>query len=121
MYLQELIAHIRRGVVEKYISEQTFIDGDRRMENYRFAVSHDEPAIQVSDVVVGLLGKFYSMLLRHDWEEVVEMRESLNARQEASLSLLRKLRDRSLNENQAFAHVVLSLEDRRREALFLDH
>jgi hypothetical protein len=49
------------------------------------------------------------------------MRRSLNARQEASLSLLRKLRDRSLDENQAFAHVVLSLEDRRREALFLDH
>lgn len=61
------------------------------------------------------------MLLRHDREEVLEMRRSLNARQEVNLSLIRRLRDRSLNENQAFAHVVLSLEDRRREALFLDH
>jgi hypothetical protein len=107
-------------VVEKYIGEQAFMDGDRRLQTYRFAVSHDEPAIQTSDVVAGMLGKFFSLLQRCDRQELFEMRRSLNTRQKISLSLLRRLRDRSLEENTAFAHVILSLEDRRREALFLD-
>lgn len=107
-------------VVQDYIDGLDLVDGDHSLNNYRFAISHDEPAIQISDIVVGVLGKFYSMLQQGTWEENVQMRRNLNPRQEVSLSLLRRIRDRSIEQNSAFAHVVLSLEDRRREALWLD-
>jgi hypothetical protein len=107
-------------VVQNYIGGQILMDGGRPVSNYRFAISHDEPAVQISDVVVGMLGKFYSMLQQSTREEIIQARRSLNPRQEISLSLLRRLRDRSIEENPAFAHVILSLEDRQREALFLD-
>ena len=44
-------------VVQDYIGQQTFVDDDRTLDIYRFATSHDEPGIQISDVIAGLLGE----------------------------------------------------------------
>ncbi|WP_024921356.1 MULTISPECIES: DUF3800 domain-containing protein [unclassified Afipia] len=106
-------------VVEEYIGQQTFVDGDRTLDTYRFATSHDEPGVQVSDVVAGLLGKFFSMLQDCNLEELAEMRHALNPNQQRSLALFTQLLDRSLAENPAFAHYILSAEDQRRAAFFL--
>jgi hypothetical protein len=59
------------------------------------------------------------MLQRCNIEELSKMRRALNPRQKRNLALLRRLLDRSLEENPAFAHFVLGLEDRRRAELFL--
>lgn len=106
-------------VVQDYIGRQTFVDGDQKLDIYRFATSHDEPGVQISDVIAGLLGKFFSMLQRYEFEELAEMRHQLNPQQERSLALLRQVLDRSLEENPAFAHYILSFEDQRRAAFFL--
>jgi hypothetical protein len=39
------------------IAQQTFVDDDRTLDIYRFATSRDEPGIQISDVIAGLLGE----------------------------------------------------------------
>ena len=106
-------------VIEDYIGEQTFFDGDRKLNIHRFAASHDEPGIQISDVIAGLLGKFFSMIQHSSFEELAEMRRALNAQQERNLALLKQLLDRSLEENPAFAHYILSFEDQHRAASFL--
>lgn len=106
-------------VVQNYIASHTFVDGDRTLAIHRFAASHDEPGIQVSDVVAGLLGKFFSLIQSNGFEDLAEMRASLSAQQELNLNLFRKLLDRSLEENHAFAHFILSLEDQQRAASFL--
>ncbi|MBR1177086.1 DUF3800 domain-containing protein [Bradyrhizobium sp. KB893862 SZCCT0404] len=106
-------------VVEEYIGQQTFIDGERTLDTYRFATSHDEPGVQISDVIAGLLGKFFSMLRDCDPEQLADMRRALNPQQARSVALLRHLLDRSLAENPAFAHYILSAEDQGRAALFL--
>lgn len=106
-------------VVQDYIGQQSFVDGDRTLDIFRFATSHDEPGIQISDVIAGLLGKFFSMLQRCEFEELAELRQSLNPQQEKNLALLRDVLDRSLEENLAFAHYILSSEDQRRAAFFL--
>jgi hypothetical protein len=106
-------------VVQEYIGQQTFVDGGRTVDIYRFATSHDEPGIQISDVIAGMLGKFFSMLQRFGFEELADLRSSLNSQQERNLALLRQVFHRSLEENPAFAHFILSSEDQRRAALFL--
>lgn len=107
-------------VIEEYIGEQVLMDGDRQLTTFRFAVSHDEPGVQVSDVIAGLLGKFFSLIQRNDSDQLDAICETFSAQQETNLGLLKRLLDRSLEENKAFAHRVLSLEDQRRASLLLD-
>jgi hypothetical protein len=47
------------------------------------------------------------------------MHYELSAQQKRNLVLLKELLDRSLEENSAFAHFILSLEDQERAAFFL--
>ncbi|MCP1908960.1 hypothetical protein J2R96_001440 [Bradyrhizobium elkanii] len=107
-------------VVQSYISGQTLTDGERPLATFRFAVSNDEPGIQISDVVTGVLGKLFSFIQESELSDLVEWRESLSHQQERNLGLLRQLLDRSLEENSAFAHYVMSLEDRQRAAFLLE-
>jgi hypothetical protein len=107
-------------VVQSYISGETLTDGERTLSNYRFAVSDDEPGIQISDVITGVLGKLFSFIQETELGDLVQWRESLNPQQERNLGLLRQLLDRSLEENRAFAHYVLSLEDQQRAAFLLE-
>lgn len=108
-------------VVRSYISGQTFTDGERKLTNFRFAVSGDEPGVQISDVVTGVLGKLFSFIQETEFDDLVLWRENVDPQQERNLGLLRRLLDLSLKENPAFAHYVLSLEDRRRAAFLLEH
>lgn len=59
------------------------------------------------------------MLQRCEFEELAELRQGVNSQQEQNLALLRAVLDRSLEENPAFAHYILSAEDQRRAAFFL--
>jgi hypothetical protein len=106
-------------VVKEYLAGQVFVDGEREISNHRFVASHDEPGVQISDVVAGLLGKFFSLIQSTAPPELHQIRESLTIQQKRSLGLLSELLDRSLRENPAFAHFILSLEDQARAAFFL--
>jgi hypothetical protein len=107
-------------VVSSYISGQIFTDGESTLTNHRFVISDDEPGIQISDIIVGVLGKMFSFIQEADLDGLVSWRQNLDPQQERNLSLLRMLLDRSLEENAAFAYYVLSLEDRQRAALLLE-
>ncbi|MCP1975668.1 DUF3800 domain-containing protein [Bradyrhizobium elkanii] len=107
-------------VIKSYIGDQKFVDNGRAVEIHRFAQSHDEAGIQISDVVAGLLGKFFTMIQQHDLDELRDTREALTSQQAKNLALLSELLDRALDENKAFAHYVLSLDDQRNAGYFLD-
>lgn len=107
-------------VIEKHLTGTRFGDGDRELKHFRFALSHDETGIQVADVVTGLLGKFFSFICATDAVELVVKRRDLKAQQKHTLGMLSELLDRSIAENKAFAHFVLSLEDQQKAGFFLD-
>lgn len=46
-------------VVKAAIGHRRFVDAGKPLDPYRFARSHDEHGIQISDVVVGLLGRCF--------------------------------------------------------------
>jgi hypothetical protein len=58
-------------VIMDYIGAQGFMDGEQPLDIHRFAASHDEPGIQISDIVAGTLGKFFSMIQRSSHEELL--------------------------------------------------
>ncbi len=107
-------------VVKQYLSGTHFADGDRELRHFRFALSHDEIGIQIADVVTGLLGKFFSFICTTSAPELAVTRRALSAQQKRTLTGLNGLLDRSIEENKAFAHYVLSPEDQEKAGFFLD-
>lgn len=107
-------------VIRDYLSGIEFRDGADVMTNFRFAVSHDEPGIQVSDVVVGLLGKMFSFICATEMNAIGEARRGLDQQQQRSVALLGALLDRSIAENEVFAHYVMSAEDLNKAAMFVE-
>lgn len=107
-------------VVKAHLKRTPFTDGDRELKHFRFAISHDESGIQISDIVTGLLGKFFSFICAADDDELVAERRGLGEQQQRSLGLLNALLDLSIGENKAFAHYVLSLRDQEAAGFFLD-
>lgn len=115
----ELILDVE-DVVKQHIAATRFVDGDRELKHFRFALSHDETGIQVSDIVAGLLGKFFSFVCTTSAYELSATRRGLSVQQKRTLKMLSELLDRSIARNKAFAHFVLSLEDQHKASFFLD-
>ncbi|WP_107677986.1 DUF3800 domain-containing protein [Agrobacterium sp. LAD9] len=79
--------------------------------NFQFSDSKCEPLIQVSDVVAGLLGKFFNYLVLSDAAKIKSDLQALDDRQRSNLSKIGSHLTKSATENKAFAHRVVSLTD----------
>ena len=90
-----------------------------RVKNYGFADSKSEPGIQVSDVVVGLIGKMHSYFTWTARDEVAVARASLSGASLKNAELLRDLIDASHETNIAFLNHVSSCSDLDKMNLFL--
>lgn len=106
--------------VSREVTTWRFMDGDRQLDHFRFAVSHEEVGIQMSDPVVGLIGKLCDFIIVHSEAELAEARAELNDRQRSSLATLSRLLDRSLGESDIFANFVMAPSHQRRLWAFLD-
>ncbi len=108
-------------VIREHLAGIEFRDGDYVLTHYRFAVSHDEPGIQIADLIIGLIGKFFSFICETSHDEIVRTRNGLTAQQHRTLRLLGELSDRSISENPVFAHYVLSLSDQQKASELLGY
>jgi hypothetical protein len=110
--------------VEPYIRKRLqaldLHDGDRELANFRFADSKAEPGVQVSDPIVGLLGKFLTYAGRSTSDELAHDAEGLTDLQRANLAALDDLLERSAQENPAFMHNVMAASDLNRARSFLE-
>lgn len=82
-----------------------------RFSNFRFADSKSEAGIQLSDVIVGVLGKMHTYLSQTSIQDVDDDRAALSDTALKNTELLRDLIDASHAANQAFLHRVASLHD----------
>lgn len=87
--------------------------------NYRFSDSKSEVGIQISDIIVGLIGKMYSYFVWTQRSEVMKDRASLSGTSLKNTELLRDLIDASHDENIAFLNHVCSISDIDKMNLFL--
>lgn len=79
--------------------------------NYRFADSKSEAGIQLSDVVVGALGKMHTYLSQTSADQVDRDRSALTGIALKNAELLCDLISVSNSTSQAFLHHVASLHD----------
>lgn len=87
--------------------------------HYRFADSKSEPGIQVSDIVVGLIGKMHSYFAQTPRNEIAKVRDTLSGTSLKNAELLRALIDASHEANIGFLHHVSSIADVDKMNLFL--
>lgn len=87
--------------------------------NFRFTDSKDEAGVQLSDVLVGVLGKLHSFLTEASREEVAQARDGLCGTCLENVNLLRDLISSSHDINVAFLHHVASVHDIDKLDLFL--
>lgn len=109
------------AVVAAELSEIEFEDDGLPFCNHRFAPrSHDEPGVQASDVLTGLLGRLFTWVAGLSETEVPGARAALAPEQEANRGRLSSLIAASRAENDALTNAVVSLEDQYKVARFLD-
>lgn len=87
--------------------------------HYRFADSKSEAGIQVSDIIVGLIGKMHSYFAQTSRNEVAGARAALSGTSLKNAELLRDLVDTSHDANIAFLNHVSSVRDIDKMNLFL--
>lgn len=108
-------------VVSGELAAMTLTDHGAPFCNYSFvARSHDDPGVQVSDVLVGLLARFFSWVSESAEADVLDLKTNLSPAQARNQERLVRLLEASYAENAAFTHTIVSLADRRKAALFLD-
>jgi hypothetical protein len=105
--------------IETYLAGLDLADGDKPLQNFSFVDSRDEPWVQISDALAGLLGKFFSYMNRTPGVELLLARSGMSHRQRRTFVALTALLGRSIQECPAFAQYVVSAEDQRRRARML--
>lgn len=106
-------------VVRDAVNGLSFTDKGQPWRNFRFAISHDEVGIQISDVITGTLGKLFTYINGTDLENLALCFKTLSSCQRTNQALLRKLLLKAIAECDVFAQQILSHEDRHRFSRFM--
>jgi len=104
--------------IEKVLAKVELYEGTRRLD-YRFADSKAEVGIQLSDVVVGLVGRHFSYLQDHSLTELMRRRAGFTEVQLGNLARLRTLIDRSDVFSDGLLHVLMPLDTAFKNDAFL--
>jgi hypothetical protein len=95
-------------------------DGDRPLANHRFVDSKAEAGVQISDPMIGLIGKFATYIGQSPPAFLIADRAQLTPTQRGNLNTFNGLLDRSVAESAAFFNNVLANDDHQAAAWFLD-
>lgn len=123
IYMLKNASHIldTERVIMDRLDAMPLVDGGRPFRNFRFIEnSETEIGVQISDVVVGLFGKFFAWAVATERTDVAQARASLSPIQERNRAAMSALLDRSIDENEMFAQNAFSLEDQHKAGIFLD-
>lgn len=123
IYMLKNASHIldTERVIMDRLDAMPLVDGGRPFRNFRFIEnSENEIGVQISDVVVGLFGKFFAWAVATERTDVAQARASLSPIQERNRAAMSALLDRSIEENEMFAQNAFSLEDQHKAGIFLD-
>lgn len=105
--------------IRDHLLETPLTSNGKPVTNFRFADSKAEPGIQLSDVIVGVLGKMHTYFTNTERDEVAADRAALAGPGLENVNLLRDLISASHEANIAFLNHVASAHDIDKLDLFL--
>jgi len=97
--------------IAELLSTYKIMDGSQQIENFLFVDSKSSQLVQLSYVLVGLVGKLVGYLNKTDRDEIRSDFSSLNDIQAQNVDLFLALIDRSHDKNMGFLHATDSYEE----------
>lgn len=94
-------------------------ENGRPIHNHEFVKSHNSEAVQLSDVIAGFLGKYFSYLKDVNDKQLVLDKANLTSQQIKTLSALKHIIDVSDDVSRGFFNVVCSEREQQRNNWFL--
>lgn len=117
-YFQQLIlfensTHIfdEEPSIQEIFNSNDFYLINLKKRTYLFQNSKNEFGIQISDVIIGLIGKMFSYLNTSSNKDINQLKNKLSQLNCSNLSLLRQLILNSEKTNKAFLHTLISTDD----------
>lgn len=98
--------------IEEIFEKYEFYNGDSKVENYCFANSTSSPYIQISDCVVGLLGKYHTYINSLNLFQAQYLFKTISEKQLNALRLFAKLIIKSETLSKLLLNSVESIEER---------
>ncbi len=113
IYMFKNSTHIfdNEDLIAEVVQSYKILDGLSEIKNYSFVDSQTNQLIQLSDILVGLIGKLSSYLNTTSQDRIKVEFHSLNSIQCENIDLLLDLIDKSYNKNIGFLQTVDSYEE----------
>jgi hypothetical protein len=92
--------------IEPLLSELTY--DNKKIENYTFVDSKNNLNIQLSDIVIGFIGKLYNFINDNDFSAIDEHLIAIDSDQRKTLKFFCRLLQKSELENRAYIHLAIS-------------
>lgn len=97
--------------IEPLINDLNLTYKELKIENYSFIDSKDNLSIQLSDILVGLIGKFYNALNDYSPQQLKVILEGLNIHQKDTLKLFYEVMEVSEYKNKAYIGLTISNDE----------
>lgn len=113
IYIFKNSTHIfdNENSMAELLTEYKILDGSQEIKNYTFVDSQSNQLTQLSDILVGIVGKLHSYINTSTRDEIQFDFRKLNTTQGENIDLLLSLIDESHNKNMGFLHATDSYEE----------
>ncbi len=102
------------NTIETLLKNLTLTYHGEKIDNYEFCDSRDEPHIQISDVITGVLGKLFSFVKDSEMSEISEFKLSLVGIAAENMRLLTDIMEKTLACSSGFhLHIISEGEHKR--------
>lgn len=101
-------------MVQSEFDDIELFDGEIELDNFEFVESSKNELVQISDCIVGLLGKFYIWINNIDFDYIRNLDKNLNEYQKDTLLLLAQLIKKSEDECIFNIHSIESIEENKK-------
>ncbi|NOR54572.1 MAG: hypothetical protein GQ531_00020 [Sulfurovum sp.] len=105
--------------IQDVFNKWSFFESGKEWENFEFQNSETNDLIQVSDIIIGLLGKLFEYLNDVSFDELNKINSILEAQQINNFDKILILIDKSDSQSTAFIHSIHSLIERDKLVLLL--
>jgi hypothetical protein len=101
------------------MKEIKMLDGDKELRNYAFVDSEKDRLIQISDALMGLLGKLFEFIDNIKENEFLDLLMDATDKQKKNLKIIAELIDKAEKKHITLIHNVNDINLTRRRGKFL--
>jgi len=106
--------------VMEFFEKFIFMDRKTILNNFKFVKSDEYELIQVSDIIVGLLGKFMTYIDQLKFNQINFLKINLDSMQKENIGKFLYLLKQSIIESNAFFHYITSISHINKIGLLLN-